>query len=209
MGSSDTMPKFYDRFWSDKKGKLGDFALKWPKLSRYIPRGDAVILDFGCGNGEIIKEMMLLNPKAKYIGLDVSKKALSAASAKLPKAEFQLIEDGGCFPLKSASVDFIFASEVVEHIYDTENAFSEIARVLRPNGGVLLTTPYHGIIKNLLTVLLAFDSHFDPEGPHIRFFSKNSLFSCLRKAGLEPVEHGYYGRFYPVPHSIFVLAKKS
>ncbi|MCX6775810.1 MAG: class I SAM-dependent methyltransferase [Candidatus Micrarchaeota archaeon] len=203
------MPEFYNRFWSDKKGKLWDFALKWPKLSRYIPREDAVILDFGCGNGEIIKEMMVLNPKAKYIGLDVSKKALSVASAKLPKAEFQLIEDGGRFPLKSASVDFIFASEVIEHIYDTENAFSEIARVLRPNGEVLLTTPYHGIIKNLLTVLLAFDSHFDPEGPHIRFFSKNSLFSCLRKARLEPVEHGYYGRFYPVPHSIFVLAKKS
>lgn len=202
------MPKFYERYWSGTSGKLSDFALKWPKLRRYIPKDKVVILDFGCGNGEIIKEMMALNPKAKYIGLDVSEKAISAASAKLPGVRLYKIEDGGRFPLPSTSVDFVFASEVIEHVYDTENAFSEIARILRPNGTLLLTTPYHGIIKNLLIILLAFDRHFDPAGPHIRFFSNNSLFSSLRKAGLGPVEHGYYGRFYPIPHSIFVLARK-
>ena len=52
------------------------------------------------------------------------------------------------FRIKTA--DFVFSSEVLEHIYDVENAFSEVARILKPGGRLLLTTPYHGLIKNIL-----------------------------------------------------------
>ena len=30
----------------------------------------------------------------------------------------------------------------------------------------------------------------------------------LNRFGFEILKYGYYGRFYPIPHSIFVLAKK-
>ena len=205
------MTTFYERYWKGRTGtKLQDFHLKWPKLSRYIPLQDGmVILDFGCGDGTIIKEMMFVNPKAKFIGLDISQTALNAASESLPGVEFHRIADGGKFPIADKSVDFIFTSEVIEHVYDTKNAFSEMSRILRPGGQLLLTTPYHGFIKNLLIVLLLFDKHFDPTGPHVRFFTKRSLFYCLKKFGLKPVSLGYFGRFYPVPHCMFVIAEKA
>jgi|SRR5215510_1215531 len=206
------MHSFYERYWeyrADEQVSEHDFALKWPKLRGYIPREKGVTLvDFGCGNGELLSEMEALNPLASYVGLDVSAAALNTAAARYPHMKFHRIVESGEIPLESGSADFVLSTEVIEHIYDTENAFSEIARILRPGGRLLMTTPYHGLIKNLLTVTLAFDRHFDPLGPHVRFFSKRSLFNCLKRVGLVPVEHGYYGRFYPVPHSIIVLAEK-
>ena len=180
------MSKFYEKYWSDNKnGYLSDFDLKWPKLKKFISleRG-AVIVDFGCGNGRVIQEMKKINPQAEYIGLDVSEMALKSAAAILPDCKFYKIEDGENLPLENNSIDFVFSSEVIEHIYDIENAFLEISRILKPGGKLLLTTPYHGLIKNLLIVLFAFDKHFNPAGSHIRFFSKKSLFSLLKKAGL-------------------------
>lgn len=152
--------------------------------------------------------MKEINPQAEYIGLDISETALKSAAAILPECKFYKIEDGGNSPLENNSIDFVFSSEVIEHIYDTKNAFSEIARILKPGGQLLLTTPYHGLIKNLLIALFAFDKHFNPSGPHIRFFSKKSLSSLLQKYGFKVLKYGYYGRFYPASHSIYVLAEK-
>ncbi len=200
---------FYENYWSGGTGHLSDFTLKWPKLKKYTPlEKGAVVLDFGCGKGEILKEMEKVNPNAQYIGLDVSQTALDSARRELPEVEFHKVEDGGPFPLPDASVDFVFSSEVIEHVYDTDDAASEIARILRPGGKLLMTTPYHGFFKNLAIVLFGFDRHFDPVGPHVRFFSKRTLANLLEKNGLKIAEHGYYGRFYPFSHSIFVLAQK-
>lgn len=201
--------KFYEKFWEGDSAGLSDFNLKWPKLSPFIPREAGVnILDFGCGKGEIIGAIKKLNPEAEITGLDVSKAALDFAAKKYPDIRLDQIEDGGKFPVDDNSVDFVFSSEVLEHVYDTENAFRELSRVLKSGGQFLLTVPYHGFIKNLFIVLFDFDRHFNPTGSHVRFFSRKTLFDLLNKNGFEVVKYGYYGRFYPVPHSIFVLARK-
>lgn len=204
------MERFYERYWSDRPdGRLGDFERKWPVLAPLIPRDAAVtILDYGCGKGDIIGEMRRLNPGARYFGVDVSETALGIARERLPGVVLHRVEDGAPVPVETGTVDFIFSSEVIEHVYDTEATFREFSRLLRSGGHVLLTTPYHGFVKNVLLVALAFDRHFNPTGPHIRFFSKRSLFKCLRDVGIEPKRHGYIGRFLPIPMSIYVLARK-
>lgn len=205
------MPKFYEKYWSENEThQRGDFDLKWPKLKQYIPETSAItILDFGCGAGHILSEIRKINPNAKLIGLDVSESALVEARKLLPEAEFHKIEDGGKFPLDNEIVDFIFTSEVIEHVYDTENAVQELFRILRPGGGMLLTTPYHGFLKNLSIVLSGkFDTHFDPVGPHVRFFSNKTLFGLLKKVGFSIEKYGYYGRFFPLSHSIYLVASK-
>jgi 2-polyprenyl-3-methyl-5-hydroxy-6-metoxy-1,4-benzoquinol methylase len=201
---------FYERYWSGRQtGRLSDFERKWPILAPLIPTDSSLtILDYGCGNGEILVEMQRLNPAARYFGADVSNTAIEAARVRLPGVTFHAISDGGGLPLENGAVDFIFCSEVIEHVYDTEATFRELARLLRPGGHLLLTTPYHGLAKNLLLVLCAFDRHFDPLGPHIRFFTKGSLFRCLRNAGLEPRDHGYVGRFFPISMAIYVMAQR-
>lgn len=205
------MSGFYDKYWGAREGggHLSDFVIKWPKISKYIPRETGItIVDFGCGQGDLMKEMKKINPLAEYIGLDVSKDALERARASFPGAEFHSIVDGAPLPLQSNSADFVFSSEVIEHVYDTENAFTEIIRILKPGGRALITTPYHGMIKNLALTIFAFDKHFNPFGPHIRFFSKKKLFDAIQKMGGRVLKHGHYGRFFPLPHSIFVIFEK-
>lgn len=200
---------FYEKYWSGTEGDLSDFKIKWPILKNFIPlEKDRIIFDFGCGRGSILREMAVINPDARYIGVDVSETALNQARRNLPDKVFYKISDGGKIPLENESVDFVFSSEVLEHIYDVENAFSELKRILKPGGRILLTVPYHGFIKNILIIIFGFNRHFDPVGPHIRFFSKKSLFGLLNKFGFGVIKYGYYGRFYPVPHSIYVLAEK-
>jgi SAM-dependent methyltransferase len=205
------MGRFYERYWAGNAvAPLRDFDMKWPVLAPMIPaKPDITILDYGCGNGYVLDQMRRLNPGARFFGVDVSEAALTAARDRLPDVTFYRVKDGGHVPLDGGAVDFIFCSEVVEHVYDTQVTFSEFARLLRPGGRILLTTPYHGLVKNVLLVLLAFDRHFDPTGPHVRFFTKRSLFACLRRVALVPRRHGYIGRFFPIAMAIYVIAEKA
>lgn len=202
------MSKFYEKYWNERGDELGDFSLKWPKLAPFVPRGEGVaILDFGCGAGHLIEEMHRLNPAARFMGVDVSREALARARARCPYAQF--FEDHeGASSIPDASADFVLSSEVIEHVYDTEQMASEIARVLKPGGKLLLTTPYHGFLKNLAITLFGFDRHFDPTGPHVRFFSRRTLTALLERHALRVIQYGYYGRMYPFSHSIVVLAEK-
>lgn len=50
--------------------------------------------------------------------------------------------DGGAFPFQEGAFDWLFSTEVLEHIYDTVPFLAECHRVLRPGGGLLLTVPF-------------------------------------------------------------------
>lgn len=114
------MAEFYERYWAERDGQLDDFAVKWPHLSRHIPRnGGITMVNFGCGNGAILHELRKLNSTASYLGLDVSAEAMRVARENLPNVGFYAIEDGGKLPIADAGVDFIFSSEVIEHVSTT------------------------------------------------------------------------------------------
>ena len=75
---------------------------------------------------------------------------------------------------------------MIEHVYDTEQFVTEIARVLAPGGFFFITTPFHGYVKNFILALIGFDKHFDVTGPHIRFFSDRALHNLYVSAVLRP-----------------------
>ena len=72
----------------------------------------------------------------------------------------------------------------------------------------MLTTPYHGLFKNLLIALFAFDGHYNPALSHIRFFSRRSLDASFRRAGFVPIGWRGLGRTWPIWKSVFVVARK-
>src|SRR6185369_7057776 len=202
------MLPFYERYWIHQE-VLEDFSYKWPVIKKVIPVNKKIrILDFGCGKGKIFGELLMLNPQAEIIGVDVSRKALDFTKKKFPKQKFYKISDGDKLPFQTNSFDFIIASDVLEHVYDTENVFSELARILKKNGKILISVPYNGKLKNTLITLFFYEFVFDPYSPHIRFFSKKSLRACLEKVSLKPLHWVYYGRFFPLSNGMYVLAQK-
>jgi len=68
-------------------------------------------------------------------------------------------------------------------VRDVQLFLSEVRRVLRPGGGLALTTPDHGRRTALRLLLHGFESEFDPLSPHLRFFTRQSLTQLLEAMG--------------------------
>jgi 2-polyprenyl-3-methyl-5-hydroxy-6-metoxy-1,4-benzoquinol methylase len=69
----------------------------------------------------------------RYTGADVGQNSLGTVD---------VIADLSKVPLPDASFDVILCTEVLEHIPDTAAAFTELRRLCRPGGVVILTTPF-------------------------------------------------------------------
>jgi 2-polyprenyl-3-methyl-5-hydroxy-6-metoxy-1,4-benzoquinol methylase len=203
------MKRFYERYWTGVSAELGDYAYKWPIISKLIPHGfTQTILDYGCGKGKILSDILQLNPESRVYGADISRTALREAAKNVPKAKLLSINDNQRVSLPSRSCDYILSLDVIEHVYDTEKVFLEFNRLLKPGGTLLLSTPYCGLIKNIIVALIGFELVYDPVSPHIRFYTKKSLIRIVKKFGFEPNIFKTYGRFYPVYSGMVLQAKK-
>ncbi len=88
----------------------------------------------------------------------------------------------------------------------------KIHHLLKPGGIPILSTPYHGYLKNLaLAISGKMDQHFTAlwEGGHIKFFSIATLSTLLRKEGLKVLELYRVGRVPPLAKSMVAVAEKS
>ncbi len=203
--------QFYEEFWSDRQpdtDHVHPCARQQIKLlQKYAPAGQGRrALDVGCGSGHLTAVLGNLGYKA--IGVDISSMAIEVAKAKHPECEFRVSPLDGPIPLDDESCDLVLCSEVIEHVFDVPGLLSDINRVTRPNGTFFVTTPYHGLLKNLVIAVANFAKHFDPFGGHIRFFDKASLGRGLREAGFNPEVWKGVGRIAPLHMSIFVRARK-
>jgi 2-polyprenyl-6-hydroxyphenyl methylase/3-demethylubiquinone-9 3-methyltransferase len=147
----------------------------------------------------------------EVVGVDISPSAIRFNKADLPNVTFRLIDPIKKLPFADGTVDAIWCSEVIEHLYDVNFTIVEFHRILKPGGLVVVTTPYHGVLKNLSLVLIpgAFERHFDVEADHIRFWSKKSLHDAFRRHGLEAVSWARLGRIPWLAKTWFVVARKT
>jgi SAM-dependent methyltransferase len=121
---------------------------------------DEKILDVGCGIGRMAIPLTgYLAKNAEYQGFDIVEKGIKWCQEKItvryPQFHFQLADiynkmynSGGktlsseyVFPYKSDYFDFVFLTSVFTHMYskDMENYLSEISRVTKKGGRILLT----------------------------------------------------------------------
>ncbi len=91
------------------------------------------ILDYGCGN----KPYEWLFDCTNYVGVDIE---VSGHPNSNKRADYFF--DGHQLPFADNSFDGVLASEVFEHVFDLDQALSEISRVLRPGGKLLATCPF-------------------------------------------------------------------
>ena len=184
----------------ERKGKL----LK--TLAAYLRPGDKV-LDLGCGGGQFTWGIWEAGYEAG--GADILERALDLAKTQFPRGHFFLLNSDGTIPSPDETYAAVWCSEVIEHILNVSGFLVEIKRVLRPGGFLILTTPYHGVLKNLLIALFKFDEHFDPEGSHIRFFDRKGLERCLKKTGFIPVSFEGIGRIWKIYRTWFIISRKA
>jgi 2-polyprenyl-3-methyl-5-hydroxy-6-metoxy-1,4-benzoquinol methylase len=152
-----------------------------------VPR-DARVLDVGCGAGEFASA--LRKAGALPIGVDVAREPLRRAAQLDPALDLRHWAPGASLPLDDASVDIAWAGEVLEHVVDLAPWLSEIRRVVRPGGELLLSTPHHGPGRLIALALSRrrFAEHFEPRADHVRFFSPATLRELLEELGFDVLE---------------------
>jgi SAM-dependent methyltransferase len=175
---------YYEELWRSLPAQLDppDRALRTQFLLSQIERGERV-LDLGCGDGWMTAE--LARAGAAPTGIEIAQAAIDRARARHPELDLRLAPIDGPLPVKDSACDVVWASEVVEHVADTAKWFSEVRRVLRPQGRLLLTTPNHSRLRLLVGGI---EVYSEPLGDHLHLYSAGSLRDVLRDFDFEEIQ---------------------
>jgi 2-polyprenyl-6-hydroxyphenyl methylase/3-demethylubiquinone-9 3-methyltransferase len=175
-----------------------------------VPAG-SVVADAGCGNGSMLAA--LEKPHWKMHGIEVSESGLIQARAKYPQFGFHFADLGrdDCILPMTGNCDVVISTEVVEHVF-LPRVFAKNCRDLLKSGGILIiSTPYHGYLKNLLLALTnKMDGHFTAlwDYGHVKFWSKWTLTQLLEEAGFEVNQFRGAGRVPYFWKSMIIVATK-
>ncbi|MFC9290382.1 class I SAM-dependent methyltransferase [Streptomyces sp. NPDC057052] len=107
-----------------------------------LREGDRV-LDAGCGTGRALPPLRdAVGPSGVVVGADLTPAMLEAAvRAGRDRAGRLLLADVTALPLRSGSLDAVFAAGLVAHLPDPSRNLRELARVVRPGGALALFHP--------------------------------------------------------------------
>ncbi|MGI9070920.1 MAG: class I SAM-dependent methyltransferase [Bryobacteraceae bacterium] len=149
------------------------------------------VVDLGCGNGALLGA--IARPDWEMVGIDASETGIRVAQVAHPNIRFQLSDITSVFEELECPQDYFdvaISTEVIEHVYAPRNLVKNAWRLLRPGGLLIISTPYHGYLKNLaLSVMGHFDRHFTAlwDGGHIKFWSRSTIAILLREAGFRRI----------------------
>jgi 2-polyprenyl-3-methyl-5-hydroxy-6-metoxy-1,4-benzoquinol methylase len=155
------------------------------------------ILDIGCGNGSLTN--LIAQQGYEVVGIEESESGVKFASQTFPNCHFI---QGSIYNLPYAEIgekfDIVIAAEVIEHLFYPKELVINAKKCLKPNGRLILTTPYHGYLKNLmLAVSGKMDKHFTTlwDGGHIKFFSVATMNALVESESYTDIKFKFAGRF--------------
>lgn len=168
------------------------------------------ICDLGCGNGHIAGRLASLG--YQVTGIDASRSGIRIAQGAYPNVNFveSLIDQNLAETVHS--FDLVISSDVIEHLYRPSDLLEAAFTLLKPQGHLLLGTPYHGYLKNLVISLSGrMDSHFSAlhDGGHIKFFSVKTLSQLLTSHSFTDLHFSFYGRAPWLWKNMICHARKS
>ncbi len=187
---------------------LQQCAYRYYRMLAFLDGKSAeTVLDIGCYPGTLLRLLRGRYPQMQLHGLGLG---LDAIRAAMEDAQIQLhdvnldpdvyFEEYHTIPVEwgitDSSVDVVFATEVIEHLYNPFNMLRRAARALRPGGYFYLTTDN---IANLWAVICIMRGH-SPSGPlslssvvnesknnwrgHVRLYSRRELQDVVDAVGL-------------------------
>lgn len=171
------------------------------------------VLDLGCGNGALIKKMQHAGFDA--VGIENDENGCRLAQKNNPGTHIyhmgvqdvpHVIQND--FP---HGFDAVVSTQVIEHLFSPQQLPYFASRILLSNGILVVSTPYHGFIKNLaLSLFNHWDAHHTSlwEGGHIKFWSRRTLTELLEKNGYRVLSFYGIGRVPYLWKSMIVVAQK-
>ena len=154
-------------------------------LSELDIKENDTILDVGCGGGANIARLLKRVPKGKVIGLDYSQMALEVAQ----DLNYHDYVDKRCLlmggnamqmPLAKEMYNIITAFETIYYWLSLELGFSEIYRLLKPGGTI--------VIGNELDGTQEIDRKIERATNYMRIYSIDEIEATLRQVGFTNIK---------------------
>lgn len=151
---------------------------------KYIPENkesirDKVVYDLSAGSGYIAHLFEEAGAKVWTFDLFPEQNTYS----KLPCTKIDLQEK---FPIEDSTVDIALCGETIEHFPNQYFFFKETARILKPNGTLILTTPNSSSLRSRLSQFLMESEHYSTPAP-------NELDAFTRWEGSK---EGYFSKLF-------------
>ena len=152
--------------------------------SRFV--GGKRVLDVACGEG--YGTALLAREAAHVTGVDISPDAIAHARKNYAASRAEFAE-GSCtrLPLGDASVDVAVSFETLEHIGEQSAFIDELARVLRPEGVLLLSCPN----RREYSDVRGFSNEF-----HVKELYRDELAALLKRRFAESAWYGQRPSFF-------------
>ncbi len=154
------------------------------------------LLDIGCGTGWAVIQAAQKIPRGMACGIDLSPGMIAQARRQTDghsNIEFRLA-DAESIPYPAESFEAVMCTNSFHHYSDPLQALSEMRRVLKPKGELLLLDSNRG---GCIWVWLWDRIHRISERGHVKYYSEQELLVLLRKAGFHDAvvvesNHGHF-----------------
>jgi SAM-dependent methyltransferase len=152
------------------------------KQAEQEAEGRGVLLEIGVGHGAFLNLAQAAGWQT--LGIEVSEYAARMAREKYGLEVFcGTLEDAG---IREASIDVVHMSHVLEHLKDPLRTLSEIMRILRPGGILVIEVPNELDSLQVRVLRLAgLVRAYSVKSTHLFFFSPWTLTQLVRNAGYE------------------------
>jgi 2-polyprenyl-3-methyl-5-hydroxy-6-metoxy-1,4-benzoquinol methylase len=155
-------------------------------LSRYLDRmahhartlAPRTVLDAGCGEGYVYAGLAQRGVNCEWAGVDASANAVEFAKEWHPQCEWS-VGDLRAMPQRSASVDLVLCSQVLEHIPQPDLVRDELARVAARH--LLISVPLEPVFRSICALTIAVGVGQDPG--HVNFWTPRAFKRFLAPVG--------------------------
>ena len=174
--------------WSTTEGPESCHYIT-PEIIRILTKlGARRVCDVGSGNGALVAALAARNFYA--IGVEYDKAGVAVSKAQYPNINFYNLgvqdDPATLLSAEGAQFDAVVSTEVIEHLYSPHLLPAFARKLLKPSGHLVISTPYHGYLKNLaISVFNKWDDHHTAlwHGGHIKFWSPKTLKVLLEDNG--------------------------
>jgi SAM-dependent methyltransferase len=137
LSARQAIYRYIERPWPSEDGRvLGAIRL----------RGDEVVADVGCGNGNDVRDLQRAGFGGTVVGFDLSVGMLRTVA---PLGIGVVNADAAALPLRDGAVDVALAMHMLYHCPDILATVAELRRIVRPSGALVVSTNARAHLQEL------------------------------------------------------------
>ena len=169
----------YDRRWS-----FYIIATLRETLKRLKIKPTDRLLDIGCGTGSLLQAISQKYPTVDSVGIDLSTEMLKVACNKRIKKCGLATGQAQRLPFRSESFDIVLSCNAFHYWRKPEECLSEMSRVLKPQGKIVITDWCDDyIVCRICDLFLRMFNH-----AHFKTYGLRSCEQMLRNAGYSNIQ---------------------